>query len=229
MPSCLVLTSLAALQAVTLLTGAATAVSLSPGTRPAPRAVAAAPEPAPVPVVAHAVAAKAVVRRAAVHKPAPRPQHVRPPVVHRRTSVVARRVVRPALSTEQRMMQAVNRIPGYTGTAIWVVVPGLDHWGLADFTGGVVYISPRVPADRMYDVVAHEWSHVLSMQVYDEDVTTALNALNAHFGGTGTTGAERAADCMARLLGAQWTHYTPCNDSRWRADARKLLAHERLS
>jgi hypothetical protein len=127
------------------------------------------------------------------------------------------------------MMQAVNRIPGYTGNAIWIVVPGLDHWGLADFTGGVVYISPRVPADRMYDVVAHEWSHVLSMQVYDEDVSTALNALNAHFGGTGTTGAERAADCMARLLGAQWTHYTPCNDSHWRADARKLLAHERLT
>jgi hypothetical protein len=128
------------------------------------------------------------------------------------------------------MMQAVDRIPGYrAGDATWTITAGLGHWGLADFTGGNIYISPTVPADRMYDVVAHEWSHVLSVRVYGDDWTTAMNAFNAYFGGSGNTGAERAADCMARVLGAQWTHYTPCSDSHWLAGARELLAHQRLS
>ena len=33
---------------------------------------------------------------------------------------------------------------------------------------------------------------------------------------------------MARILGATWTHYTPCSDAHWRAGARTLLSRHRL-
>jgi len=40
--------------------------------------------------------------------------------------------------------------------------------------------------------------------------------------------AERAADCMAKLQGASYTHYTPCLDHGWRRAAARLLAGQRL-
>jgi hypothetical protein len=80
----------------------------------------------------------------------------------------------------------------------------------------------------MYSVVAHEWGHVLSVKPYLPDAMAGVNAMNAWFGGSGLTGAERAADCIARLLGATWTNYTPCTDAHWRDGARKLLAHQAL-
>lgn len=169
--------------------------------------------------------------RAAAPRPRPRP---RPRVVHhaapRRTRVVA--VVaasRPRVSQYDRMMAAVARIPGYRkGDATWVISSRYGHWGMADLGRGIVYVSPSVPADRMYDVVAHEWSHLLMVTVYGGEVNTALFAANAFFGGSELTGAERAADCMARLLGARWTHYTSCTDARWRDGARRLVNRQRL-
>jgi hypothetical protein len=53
--------------------------------------------------------------------------------------------------------------------------------------------------------------------------------MNSWFGGSGLTGPERAADCMARQLGAQWTHYTSCQDAHWQAGARMLLNGRPLS
>ena len=41
-------------------------------------------------------------------------------------------------------------------------------------------------------------------------------------------GAERAADCMARALGASWFGYTSCTDPTWRAHAAQLLSGRRL-
>jgi hypothetical protein len=127
------------------------------------------------------------------------------------------------------MDRAIARLPGFhPGDARFVLKPGLGNWGLADLGGGIVYISPRVPANRMYDVVAHEWSHVLSVKPYDFDAMAAVDAMNSYFGGTGLVGAERAADCMARIHGATWTHYTLCNNDHWRAGARALLARKAL-
>jgi hypothetical protein len=140
---------------------------------------------------------------------------------------VAKPRTAPRLTPEQLMLQAVDRLPGFhTGDATFAITPGLDHWGLAELSSGAVYISPTVPTDRMYDVVAHEWSHVLSVKAYGGDVTAAMAAMNAYFGGSGLDGAERAADCMARLQGATWTHYTPCSNARWRDGARRLLARQ---
>jgi hypothetical protein len=124
-----------------------------------------------------------------------------------------------------RLKAAVARIPGYhDGDALWIVTSRYGSWGTADPFLGVVYISPRVPTARLFDVVVHEWSHVLSVRAYYGDVRGAYAAMDRWFGGSGLLGAERAADCMARLLGATWTHYTDCANARWREGASRLLA-----
>jgi hypothetical protein len=149
--------------------------------------------------------------RGKAHRPngRPRPPHTAP---------------RPASTAQQRMNGAVARIPGYrTGGATWILSDAYGSWGTADWYHDRIYISPRVPARRIYDVVAHEWSHLVSVRSYGGDVTTATQAMNRWFGGTGLTGAERAADCMAKRLGARWTNYTSCPDARWQQGAQRLL------
>jgi len=119
---------------------------------------------------------------------------------------------------------AIARIPTYhPGASRWVVSGRYGHWGTADWYHDTLYISPTVPADRLYDVVVHEWSHELTVLDYHGNVDAAVKAMNRYFGGQGLTGAERAADCMAVLQGASWTHYTSCTDRRWRSGAAKLL------
>jgi hypothetical protein len=123
----------------------------------------------------------------------------------------------------------VGRIPGYLpGSARWVVSDQYGSWGTADWYHGVVYVSPRVPRARLYDVAAHEWSHLVSVRPYAGQVDEAVAAMNAYYGGSRLVGAERAADCMALLLGATWTHYTSCPDARWRDGARRLIRGEQL-
>ena len=140
----------------------------------------------------------------------------------RRTSVG---VVRDATSAHRRLDQAVARIPGYpAGGARWVLEAKDGFWGTADWHRGTIYISPRVPASRMYDVVVHEWAHLLTAKVYGGDVQLAKLSTNRFFGGSGLTGAETAADCIARQLGAAWTHYTKCSNPAWHAGAAQLVA-----
>ena len=228
------LRALALLLAATTSALGAVAVAGAAPTSPAPArsSSVAAHEvvvPAPVAVASPAPKAKAKAKaKAKVVAPA------KPRVAPRRVTAVAPRpkavaVVRtPTLTPAQLMQRAIDRLPDVRpGDVVFILKPGLDSWGLAELHG-TVWISPRVPARRMYDVVAHEWSHVLSAKAYGGDVQLAVAEMNRYFGGTGITGAERAADCMARLLGATWTHYTSCSDSRWRAGAKRLLARQPL-
>jgi hypothetical protein len=129
------------------------------------------------------------------------------------------------LSQDALMRQAIAKIPGYLpGLVIWSISANYGHWGTAVMGGVDVYVSPDVPPSYMYDVVAHEWSHMLSIHDYNGDLYKALAGMNATFGGTGIEGAEKAADCMALELGATWTHYTSCQNTQWRAAAHRLLA-----
>ena len=115
-------------------------------------------------------------------------------------------------------------IPTYRpGAAEWLVSGRYDFWATADWYQNVIYVNPTVPVERLYDVVVHEWSHLLSVQAYDGNVRRAKRAMNRWFGGRHLVGAERAADCMTRLQGASWTHYTACQKPRWRHGARRLL------
>ncbi len=128
------------------------------------------------------------------------------------------------------LTRAIVRCPTWHGRGARGLVASSDgHWGTAELATGRIYIGPQVPAARLYDVAVHEWSHVLSVAAYGGDVTAALDAMGGYFGrGDRMLGAERAADCMARLQGAQWTHYTPCADNHWRAGATRLLHRQRL-
>jgi hypothetical protein len=124
---------------------------------------------------------------------------------------------------------AIARIPTYrAGAAVWLVSTRYGHWGTADWYHATLYVSPLVPTDRVYDVAVHEWSHELSVLDYGGDVEAAVSAMNSVFSGSGLVGAERAADCMALLQGATWTHYTSCEDGGWRRAAMQLLAGRRL-
>lgn len=155
--------------------------------------------------------------------------HLRTRMPHR-LPVAARVHVRPTPATtpRQRLDAAVARVPG-RGTGItWVLEANDGHWGTTDWYRDVVYVSPRVPADRVFDVVVHEWGHVVSVRAYGGDVDLAVQEMTRYYGGSGLLGAERAADCIARLSGARWTHYTTCTNAGWRAGARRLLAGQRL-
>jgi hypothetical protein len=124
---------------------------------------------------------------------------------------------------------AIARIPSYRpGAAIWLVSDKYGYWGTADWYHATLYVSPGVPTSYVYDVAVHEWSHELSVLDYGGDVAAATEAMNAAFGGSGLVGAERAADCMAKLQGAGYTHYTSCTDQSWRRAAARLLAGGRL-
>lgn len=147
-----------------------------------------------------------------------------------RSSAARPRVARSSTGTTQAALDvAVRRLPGYpAGTVRWVVSSAYGQWGTADWYNDVVYISPRVPSRLLRSVVIHEWDHILSVRDYGGDVDAAVAAMNQLFGGSGLVGAERAADCMARLSGAAWTHYTACASDTWRAGARLLLAGRQL-
>lgn len=235
--------ALFALQACTILTGVATAASsttaraveaVSPPSasgalvvhvRPVARAL---QRPAPVPVPpAPRTAHRAVHRHASpLHAGQPRMSRPRPLPVRR---TVSRPPASVSLTPQQRLDQAVARIPGDGAKdATWLLQAKDGFWGTADWYHNVVWVSPRVPANRVYDVAVHEWSHLKSVKAYGGNVDAAVNAMNTYFGGSGLDGAERAADCMARLDGATWTHYTSCQNGRWRAGAARLLAGQQL-
>ena len=113
----------------------------------------------------------------------------------------------------------------------WVVTSRYGHLGTTDLATATVYISPAVPSGTLPSVVRHEYSHVVSVRAYDGQWQTAVAAMNRSFGGAsprGMGGAERAADCMARALGASWFGYTSCTDPTWRAHAAQLLSGRRL-
>ena len=126
--------------------------------------------------------------------------------------------------------RAINRIPGYSShrPAHWVSTSRYGHYGATDLASNNIYINPGVPSSKLDSVVRHEWSHILSVRAYGGSYSAMMSATNRVFGGSGMTGAERAADCMAIQLGASWTHYTSCSNSQWRAAAATLLSGRRL-
>lgn len=124
---------------------------------------------------------------------------------------------------------AISRIPGYRSSGItWTVTSRYGHYGTTDLATSDIYISPHVPVSLLDSVVRHEYAHVVTVRVYGGQWRVAKSALNAAFDGSGMTGAERAADCMARLMGASWTNYTSCSSSSWRRNAELLLAGRRI-
>lgn len=125
--------------------------------------------------------------------------------------------------------QAIARIPNYrSGVATWFVTNRYGRWGATDLANGDIYISPNIPASKVYAVASHEYAHARTLYNYGWNLRAANVALNAWFGGGDVAARERAADCMAIAEGATWTNYTSCQNAHWRQGARILLAGKRL-
>ncbi len=207
-----------------------------------PAAVRATPELADVaPTSVRRVTLQPTRPRPAAQRPAPtrrpagqRAATAKRPATAKRVTAkrpAAQRSVRTARSSRgaSPLQRAVARIPGYGNhrPAVWVLTSRYGHYGATDLGRNTVYISPSVPASRLDAVVRHEWGHILSVRAYGGSVPATLAGLNRAFGGSGMTGAERAADCVATVLGANWTNYTSCSSAAWRRGAQQLLGGRR--
>ena len=142
----------------------------------------------------------------------------------------------PALAANHRptewraLNNAIHRIPHYRDgiVASWTITPRYGHWGMEFPRSGRVYISPKVPYNRLYYVVAHEYAHARAYKNWGRNQKAADAAMNRWFGGGIHRAREVAADCMAIVQGAKWTGYSRCKSARWRAGAKTLLAGKRL-
>ena len=153
-------------------------------------------------------------------KPAPRPAPSPAPAPPRRSSGPTGW---PALDA------AIARIPGYSAGGIrWSVTSRYGHWGATDLATSEIFISPAVSPGLLDSVVRHEYAHVVTVRAYGGDWRAAKSATNAAFGGSGRTGVELAADCMARAMGASWTQYTSCARQDWQQLSARLLSGRRL-
>lgn len=124
---------------------------------------------------------------------------------------------------------AIHALPTFHRRwARWVVGGPDGWWSTTNWYTRVIYIHRNVPKSKLYSVAAHEWGHILQARAYDGRVNTMIRALRRYYGGSGVMGAEYAADCMAKLQGATWTHYTSCHNRHWRRGARRLLRGEHV-
>jgi hypothetical protein len=201
-----------------------------PPTTPAPAATTRTPS-ATASRAATATAARprpsapTATRRATV-RPAPRPAPAR----------VVRSVPRPQPTGVRRtptswtaLNGAIARIPGYANGAPvhWVVTGSFGHLGMTNWYTDTIYLSPSIPTWQLDAVARHEYGHILEARAYGGDIPRMITALNRVFGGGGRgnlNGAEMAADCIALVNGANWTHYTSCANPTWRAAARRIIA-----
>lgn len=209
-----------------------TAASPTTATRQSPppsaaRTATTAPSRSPAP---QPTSAKAVPRRTV----SPTPQaKTRSPVVKQTTKPAA---APPRTSVEKpvttggptswsALNAAITRIPGYRQGGIrWAVTARYGHYGTTDLATSEIFISPGVPLSLLDSVARHEYAHVVTVRAYGGDWQRAKSALNIAYGGSGMTGVERAADCMAKAIGATWLHHTACTSTAWQAMARQLLA-----
>lgn len=136
----------------------------------------------------------------------------------------------PARTSWPALNRAIAAIPGYRdGIARWHVTSRFGHYGITDANqpgAANIYISPTVPASKLYSVAAHEYGHAVVIANYGTGYgpyTRYSSDMVRWFGGTTVTGLERAADCIALQLGATWTNYTGCGDPHWQEGARILL------
>ena len=152
------------------------------------------------------------------------------------TLSAASRSVHPALAASsgptrwRALNNAIRRIPNYRKgvVASWTVTAKYGHWGMEFPSSGRIYISPKVPLNRLYYVAAHEYGHARAYYNWGRNYKAADAAMNRWFGGGIKRAREVAADCMAIVQGATWTGYSSCKNARWRAGAKALLAGKRL-
>jgi hypothetical protein len=206
-------------------TGAAAATA-APSTQSTPSAqstqsTTSTPSSSPTPSASH---------RSAQPKPSVTRSTAAPAPVARATATPVRNVaLRRTPTSWMALNSAIGRIPGYThGTPVhWVVTSSFGHLGMTNWYTDTIYLSPSIPAWQLDAVARHEYGHILEARAYGGDIPRMIAALNRVYGGGGRgnlNGAEMAADCIALVNGANWTHYTTCANPTWRAGARRIIA-----
>jgi hypothetical protein len=218
---------LAPVNAVALLAGLAVAhgtVPLPEQQRPLSAAAPVALPEQPLPLLGASAAVEVRPQLLPSRAPVAKPTPLRKTAASRPAKRRTRHVSVPRLSFEKEVQRQVARIPLYRpGIARWEIVPDLAVYGVTRLRTRTVYLSPRIPRKLLYSVVAHEWGHVISTYAYGGDLRVSQLAFKDWFGGGSMgTATERAADCIAVLLGATWTHYTACHDEHWRLGALYL-------
>ena len=145
----------------------------------------------------------------------------------------AARTAPRAASASAGLGRAIAAIPGYASGAPvrWVISSNFGHYGMTDWYHNTIYLSPSIPASQLASVAKHEYGHILEARAYGGDIQAMITALTPVFGAGGRgnlDGTELAADCVAIVNGASWTHYTGCSNPSWRAAARTLISGHRL-
>ena len=199
--------------------------ALDPSTTGTPSASPRRPRPSARPTAPRVASTTPTAKRTPARTPTSTPQ--KKPAAPRKTAAPAKAPQRaPSGPTSWPALNAaIYRIPGYVPDGIrWTVTSRYGHWGATDLATGDIYISPSVSTSLLDSVVRHEYAHVVTVRAYGGAWRTARSEMNVAFGGSGRTGVERAADCMARAMGASWTNYTTCGREDWQRYARQLLA-----
>ncbi|MCE1179187.1 MAG: hypothetical protein LWW86_09210 [Micrococcales bacterium] len=97
------------------------------------------------------------------------------------------------------------------------ITSAYGHQGTFDFARNRIYIAPGLSSYRLRYVTAHECAHAKQLRAYGgvAGYWTMQRRMNQIYGGTGTTGLERNADCVTRVLGLTGQRYTTyCPSSR---------------
>jgi hypothetical protein len=128
----------------------------------------------------------------------------------------------------QALDDAIDQLPyWYPGVATFRV-GDKGAWGATDLDNGIIWIAPRTPSYDLLSVVMHEYGHAITGRLYG-GFQGAEAAADHFFGQSGEYGLEVEADCMARVEGAAWTNYTPCQNATWRAYAASLLHMKKIA
>lgn len=96
------------------------------------------------------------------------------------------------------------------------------HKGIADWYNGIIGVKSNI--EQWYSVTLHECGHMLQYQVFNGDVNALQNRMNEIYGGSGFSGLDQNADCIAQAWGASWLWYTSeCGGARGEA-AQAVIA-----
>lgn len=121
---------------------------------------------------------------------------------------------------------AYNYMKAYCPNQVINLIGG---WTSYAYSGSQrIEMSTQLGTGKVLQYVAlHECAHIRQFKLYNNDFQTMQPRLNAIFGGTGSLGMERAADCMAYAMGADsaygGSYWRTCSSAQVSA-ARKMLA-----
>jgi hypothetical protein len=111
---------------------------------------------------------------------------------------------------------------GETGKSTWTIDPVSNDTYLGMVPAAdTVRLSPSIPCDKIFDVVNHEWMHLLQEREYPGRVQRAYGGYEQF---------ELVADCGSKILGSDYTPYETrihaCSSKEFESAARLIEQSE---